>query len=659
VPGDSGSRPSASDRDSNSPGAEEPRALDSMPARPEEDALRRFELVVQQSRDAILFLRRDDGLLLDVNPAAEAAYGYSRDELLALTIFDLRAFDARPAIEEQMRTAAAGGVLFESWHRRKDGSRFPVEVSSRGVNVDGVELLVSVVRDITERKRAEEALRRSESRYRLLHESLRDGFVQAGMDGRILEFNEAFRELLGYTAEELRRATYQDLTPDRWREMEERLVREQILTRGYSDVYEKEYRRADGSIVPVELRTVLARDDAGQPIAMWAIVRDVAERKRADEAVRQADRQKSEFLAVLSHELRNPLAPIRNSLHLLDHAPRESAAAERAIRVLHRQVGQLSRLVDDLLDLNRISHGKIQLQPSRLDARDVVARACDDARAGFVDRGVALVHGAPDEPLWLDADPTRLAQMVGNLLSNALKFTPPGGEVRVGLGKRGDRCEIGVRDTGAGIAPADLERIFDPFVQAERTREQRHGGLGIGLALVRDLARQHGGEIRAASDGAGRGAEFVLSLPLASTPAVEAPAAAEAGAPAPLDILVVEDNEDAGASLLDLLTLGGHRVRLTGSGRAGLTAAAAAPPDVLLCDVGLPDVSGHEVIRRLRAAGSTVFAVALTGYAQAEDRRLALSAGFDAHLSKPPELDELGRLLRRAGARRGPPSDGG
>ncbi len=485
--------------------------------------------MVEQCRDAILFLRRDDGRLLYVNPAAEAAYGYSRDELLALTIFDLRAFDGRPAVESQMQTAAAGGVLFESWHRRKDGSRFPVEVSSRGVNVDGVDLLVSIVRDITERKRAEEA-------------------------------------------------------------------------------------------------------------------------------VREADRQKSEFLAVLSHELRNPLAPIRNSVHLLERAPRTSAAAERAIRVLHRQVGQLSRLVDDLLDLNRISHGKIQLQRARLDAREVVGRLCDDARDGFEDRRVALVCGARGEPLWLDADPTRLTQMVGNLLSNALKFTPPGGEVRVSLEQRGDRCEIAVRDTGAGIAPADLERIFDPFVQAERTREQRHGGLGIGLALVRDLALRHGGEIRAASDGPGHGAEFVVSLPLAPAPAGDMPAAAEP-APAPLDILVVEDDEDAGASLADLLALSGHQVRLAATGRAGLAAAEAAPPDVLLCDVGLPDVSGHEVIQRLRAAGSSVFAVALTGYAQAEDRTLALSAGFDAHLSKPPELDELARLLRRATPAPPPPPD--
>jgi PAS domain S-box-containing protein len=619
-----------------------------------EDALRRFELVVEQSRDAILFLRRDDGRLLYANPAAETAYGYSRDELLALTIFDLRAFDGRPAVEAQMQTASASGVLFESWHRRKDGSRFPVEVSSRGVKVEGAELLVSVVRDITERKRAEEALRRSESRYRLLHESLRDGFVQVDMDGRILEFNEAYRELLGYPAEELRRATYAELTPERWHAMEERLVREQIVPRGYSDVYQKEYRRADGSIVPVELRTVLARDDAGQPIAMWAIVRDVTERKRAEEAVRQADRQKTEFLAVLSHELRNPLAPIRNSLHLLEHAPRASPVAERAIRVLHRQVGQLARLVDDLLDLNRISHGKIQLQPARLDARDVVARVCDDARPGFEDRGVALVDRAHDEPLWLDADATRLAQMVGNLLSNALKFTPSGGEVRVTVARQGDRCEIAVRDTGAGIAPADLERIFDPFVQAERTREQRHGGLGIGLALVRDLVRQHGGEIRAASDGPGRGATFVLDLPLAPAPATAVPAGPEPGAPGPLDILVVEDNEDARESLADLLTLSGHHVRLAASGRAGLTAAAAAPPDVLLCDLGLPDVSGLEVIQRLRTAGSAVFAVALTGYAQPDDRRLALSAGFDAHLSKPPELEELARLLRRAGATAAP-----
>ena len=389
----------------------------------------------------------------------------------------------------------------------------------------------------------------------------------------------------------------------------------------------------------------------GRVLGYVGSVVDITDRHRAEEALREADRQKSRFLAVLSHELRNPLAPIRNSLFLLDRAEPGSAIARRAREILKRQTEHLNRLVDDLLDITRINSGKVELQRVRLDAREVVRRACNDVRDVFEQRGVDLAFREEPEPLWVEADGARLAQIAGNLLNNALKFTRPGGRVQVAAEREGSECQIRVRDTGVGIGAEDLDRIFDPFVQAPRSRQHAQGGMGIGLALVRELAVRQGGSVRVASGGPDQGAEFVVSLPLVEAP--PAPASLDAGVERgsrALSILIVEDNVDAGATLADLLSLGGNSVRTVSSGRAGVEATLGEPPDVLICDIGLPDLSGHEVIRAVRAspAGRDVFAIALTGYAQPHDREEALAAGFDAHLPKPPAIADLERLLLRA-----------
>jgi signal transduction histidine kinase/CheY-like chemotaxis protein len=419
--------------------------------------------------------------------------------------------------------------------------------------------------------------------------------------------------------------------------------------------FEYDIVRTDGAVRRVVANARPIVDSEGVRRGAVGAFIDVTRRKAAEDRVREADARKSEFLAILSHELRNPLAPIRNSLHLLDRAPAGSSLALRAREVLHRQTEHLTRLVDDLLDLTRVTHGKFELQPVRLDAREVVRRACSDVRALYDERKIELRWTAAPEPAWVDADAARLAQAVGNLLQNALKFTPPGGHVAVEVTVREGTCDVSVSDDGIGIDRPDLERIFEPFVQAGRGSHGAHGGgLGIGLALVRELAARHHGTVRAASAGPGRGSTFVLSLPLApGPPQADAIPAAQA-APSSLSILVVEDNVDAGATLADILALGGHAVRVVTTGRAGLDAALETPPDVLVCDVGLPDMTGHDVIRALRAAasGPLPFAIALTGYAQPQDRDAALEAGFDAHLAKPPALEELNALLAGAARRR-------
>ncbi|HET9599535.1 MAG TPA: ATP-binding protein, partial [Anaeromyxobacteraceae bacterium] len=398
----------------------------------------------------------------------------------------------------------------------------------------------------------------------------------------------------------------------------------------------------------------------GEFLGMVGSVVDITDRRAAEEAVRESDRRKNEFLAVLSHELRNPLAPIRNGIHLLSRAPPGSGTEGRAREILARQAEHLTRLVDDLLDITRITHGKVELALARVDAREAVRRACGDLRDVFAAKDIALACAELPEPAWVEADGARLLQMVGNLLHNALKFTQPGGRVEVELRRRGGRFEVAVRDTGMGIAAADLERIFEPFVQAEPTRGRAQGGMGIGLALVRELAVRHGGSVRGWSAGPGRGAEFTLDLPLAAAPHLDGDGPGDERPPPepalPLRVLLVEDHEDAGATLAELLELAGHAVEWVTTGRAGIQAALARPPDALVCDVGLPDLSGHEVIRALRAAlpRAAVFAIALTGYAQPQDRERALAAGFDAHLSKPPALEALEALLRTAAARRRP-----
>jgi PAS domain S-box-containing protein len=472
-----------------------------------------------------------------------------------------------------------------------------------------------------------------------------EGIVESDA-GRIVDCNEQLARMAGYSVEELRGREIADLLPP-----EERGRVAANIAQGRESVIEHVLLRKDGTRLVVEAH---GRPCSAGRSTRQTVIRNVTERKRAEEALREADRRKSEFIAVLSHELRNPLAPIHNSIHLLDLAPPQGEVARRAREVIHRQTEHLTRLVDDLLDVTRITHGKFELQRARLDAREVVRRACDDLGTVFEQRRVALRYTQPAEPAWVDADAARLAQMVGNLVTNALKFTERGGRVDVGVQTAGGACEVRVRDTGVGIEAADLERIFDPFVQAERTRAGAQGGLGIGLALVRELASRHGGAVRATSAGPGQGAEFTLTLPLAPVPADPVGETVAARGASGLWILIVEDNEDAGASLADLLTLGGHEVAVATTARAGIAMASAHPPDVLLCDVGLPDLSGHDVIRALRERpeGRSVFAVALTGYAQPEDRAKALSAGFDAHLAKPPALDRLDALLAEAAGRR-------
>jgi PAS domain S-box-containing protein len=375
---------------------------------------------------------------------------------------------------------------------------------------------------------------------------------------------------------------------------------------------------------------------------------DVTAQRCMLEELRAADQRKSEFIAVLSHELRNPLAAIRLSLDVLSAAP-ESPEADAARSIIERQVGQLVRLVDDLLDVTRITQNKIQLQRHRLDLNDLVRGTLEDNRRHLEQEGVRVEAGLASAPIYVNADGVRIAQVVTNLLANAVKFTPPGGRAKVSVAADpGGQAVLTVTDSGTGIEPELLPRMFEPFVQVDRAIARSGGGLGLGLALVKGLVELHGGTVDASSAGRGRGAEFVVRLPLAAgvAPAISAVAAAPASRER-RRVLVVEDDEDVAAAMRVVLEMAGHHVSVAASGREALSAARAFEPELVLCDIGLPDMDGHEVARAFRSDKVLrgAFLVALSGYAQVDDVARARAAGFDEHLAKPASMEKVQRIL--------------
>jgi PAS domain S-box-containing protein len=399
----------------------------------------------------------------------------------------------------------------------------------------------------------------------------------------------------------------------------------------------------------------------GRVEAVSGSTRDITDRKRAEEALRDADRRKDEFLATLAHELRNPLAPIQNSLQILKMPRIDAQTVERSREMMERQVQQLVRLVDDLLDVSRVMRGKIELRREKVELATVVARAVETVQPIMESQGHQLSVDFQSESLPLDADPVRLAQVVDNLLTNAIKYTEPNGHIWLTARRENDQAVLKVRDNGIGIAPDMLQHVFDLFVQVDHTATRSQGGLGIGLTLVKNLVEMHKGTVEAHSAGLGQGSEFVMRLPLIAEMQREPdkkenrdrrPDVASSGH----RLLVVDDNEDSAVSLAMLLRLLGHDVRVAHSGAAALDLAATYRPDMVLLDLGMPGMDGYEVARRLRETPDLkhIVLAALTGWGQQSDRRRTAEAGFDHHLVKPVEAKALESLfagLKRADVR--------
>jgi PAS domain S-box-containing protein len=542
--------------------------------------------------------------------------------------------------------------------RHADGSWRDVE--DRGTVLratDGTpRRVIGAARDVTRERRAEQRLRASERRLDAVLANTRMAVFL--MDDRqyCVYMNRAAELLTGYTLADTEGRPLHDVVHHTRPDGTPYPLAECPIDRAFPTLAQQEgeetFVHRDGTFYPVAFTASPMRDDAGVVVGTVIEVRDVREERRTREALHQADRRKDEFIATLSHELRNPLAPLRNGLHVLRLAGKGDAAEAPIIDMMERQVTHLVRLIDDLLELSRISSGALELRRSRIDVADVVRNAVETVQPLIDAAAHRLDIVLPTQPLPLHGDPVRLAQILANLLNNAAKYTDPGGRITVTAARDGTMATIRVRDTGTGIAAQDLERMFEMFVRGDRTNRRAQSGLGIGLALSQRLAEMHGGRVTAASGGPGRGSEFTLRLPLAAAEAdADVGAGAHAATPAPMRILVVDDNRDAGDSLALILRLLGAEVRIARDGPEALDVFERFDAGVVLLDIGMPGMDGYEVARCMRAAfpARHTRLVALTGWGQEEDRRLAREAGFDHHLVKPADLETLQALLASFG----------
>jgi PAS domain S-box-containing protein len=527
---------------------------------------------------------------------------------------------------------------------------------------DDPSLVLLAIEDITERRRAETAIKHSEIRYRRLFEKAKDGILILDADtGKVIDANPFMTALLGYSHDEFlgkelwEIGLFRDIT-------ESRAAYKELQKKGYVRYDHLPLESRSGHKVEVEFVSNVYEEDHHQVVQ--CNVRDITERSRLQRlteeqaaALADLDRRKDEFLAMLSHELRNPLAPILNAALLLRmHSNRnrlqgnENPVLQQSATIIERQVGQLARIVDELLEVSRITTGRIQLHQERIALGVVVENAVTTVSSLIDQRKHELTVSLPSQPIWLHADASRLEQVIVNLLTNAAKYTDLGGHIWLTVQQEGEQAVLRVRDTGVGIAPEILPRIFDLFTQAERSLDRSQGGLGIGLALVQRLVEMHGGTVEASSV-LGRSSEFVVRLPVV-------PHLPEHQAPSPptetfqmigqsLRVLVVDDNVDTVTTLSMLVQESGHEVRRAYDGSAVLEAALDYRPNVVLLDIGLPGLNGFEVAKQLRqqpALQNTVL-VAMTGYGQQSDRQHSREAGFDHHLVKPGDFGKVLQIL--------------
>jgi PAS domain S-box-containing protein len=491
---------------------------------------------------------------------------------------------------------------------------------------------------------ADTALRESEARFRNLAEALPQMVFDLDAAGRDGYFNAQWHRYTGRAPADFG-ARMSLVHPEDRARVAARWA--QAVREGLA--YECEYRflRHDGQHRWVLARALPVRDAEGRVTRWFGSATDIHVLKETEEALREAGRRRDEFLAMLSHELRNPLAPITSGLYILEHAAAGGDQARRAVDVIARQTAQLSSLVNQLLDATRLSRSRIELSKRRLDLNQVVGRTIEDHRSLFEQAGVRLEFRSAESPVVLEGDATRLGQVVGNLLQNAAKFTSKGGLASVRVGLEGETATIRVRDDGAGIARDMMDQLFQPFMQGQQTLDRTKGGLGLGLALAKGIVELHGGTVAAASAGPGAGAEFVVRLPTATGPVVSPRQHSAPRVTKRQRILVIEDNLDSASTLREALELLGHETTVAHTGPEGIECARACLPDVILCDIGLPGMDGYSVGRAIRNDSTLkgVRLVALSGYALPEDLERAERAGFDAHLPKPADIEELAALI--------------
>jgi len=601
-----------------------------------------------------VFVLDPQGNVRTWNDGAERLKGYTPDEIIGRhfsTFYTREAVDSGWPQHELKVAGAEGRFEDEGWRVRKDGSRFWANVVITALRDDNGKLVgfSKITRDLSDRRLHEEALRQSEERFRLLIESVQDyAIFMLDPEGTVTSWNVGAQRIKGYERDEIVGKhfscffTAEDIAAGRpWEEL--------AAARRNSHVELEGWRvRKTGDRFWARAVITAVHDPEGRVRGFAKVTQDLSERRHLLD-LEKASRNLSEFIAMLAHELRNPLAPIRNATHVMSKLAPGDPAREQMRLTIERQTAQLARIVDDLLDITRITRGQMSIEHARVDLAEVVHRAAETSAPAIESARHSLDIDVPEARLVVRGDVHRLAQLVSNLLNNAARYTPPGGNIAIKGRVEDGSAVLRVRDTGRGIEPDMLEAIFTMFVQGRSPLERVGGGLGIGLALARRLAELHGGTLQAHSEGENKGSEFTLRLPLGESLAHGA-RAPEAAAPKPAvarRVLVVDDNVDAASTLSMLLKSLGHETKVVYDGAAAIDVAAKFQPDVVLLDIGMPGMDGYEVARRLRAlkAQRPFRIVAVTGWGQDADRLRAEEAGFDVHLVKPVDAGLLVRVL--------------
>jgi PAS domain S-box-containing protein len=619
-----------------------------------------FRDLVAGIEDYAIILLDPAGRVASWNAGAQRLKGYKPEEIIGKHISLFYPPDAlqRGWPEYELKVAVrAGSFSDEGWRVRKDGSRFWANVTITALNSRSGTLrgFLKITRDLTERKQAEEALRQSEERFRLLVEGVQDyAIFMLDAGGHIVSWNIGAERLKGYSRREILGKHFSTFYPPEalavdkpaW-ELRQALEFGRIEDEGWR-------LRKDGTRFWANVVITAIYNKEGVLQGFAKVTRDMTERRKV-ELLEETDRQKNEFLALLAHELRNPLAPIRNALHILGLSGADVEKVERARAMAERQVNHMARLLDDLVDLARINQGRFEVRKEVLDINSVVEHALEAIQPECEERQQHLSASLSEHPVWVFGDRTRLEQAMGNLLNNASKYTNAGGRIWVGIDTTETEVKVRVHDSGIGIEPMMLPLIFNLFVQAERRLDRSVGGLGIGLTLVKQLVELHGGHVDAFSPGPGKGSEFAVRLPVVPNeqkPEQPPPVAgARPAGSANVRVLIIDDNVDSADCLAMVVQLQGYVCQVAYDGPTAVTLASKFKPHIVLLDIGLPGMDGYEVARELRQRPETkgVILIAMTGWGQEEDRRKSKDAGFERHLVKPVDPAALEAVLAEVG----------
>ena len=611
-----------------------------------------YRLLVEQTKDYAVFALDRGGHVRTWNAGAERLKGYRAQDIIGkhFSTFYMPQDVARdwPARELQMATVE-GRFEDEGWRVRKDGSRFWANVVITALRDESGKLIgfSKITRDLTGRRMHEEALRQSEERFRLLVESVTDYAVNMlDIDGVVTSWNTGAQRISGYPRDEALGAHFSRFYPEEeratrpWEELAVARRTGRLETEGWR--VRKNGERFWARIVITALHE---RDDGMRGFAQ--ITQDLSDRRHI-QSLEQAARNVGDFIAVLAHELRNPLAPIRNAAQLMARLPADHPSQSAMREMIERQTAQLTRIVDDILDMARITKGVIAIDRESVDLDRMLDTAIETEQPHIDERKHRLTVERRAPGAVIHGDAHRITQVLVNLLSNAVRYTPPGGDIAIIVDREENAVTIRVRDNGRGIEPEIKERIFDMFVRGRQARSDKNAtGLGVGLALSRKIVELHGGAIDVVSEGAGRGSEFIVRLPLAQAREEPAPPPLPPKATTPRRVLLVDDNRDAAAALELVLQEMGHRTVVVHGGAEALEKIHGNDLDYVFLDLGMPGIDGYEVARRVRANKSLrqPRLIALTGWGQEDDRRQTRDAGFDAHLVKPVSSEEIARAL--------------